>query len=42
MNEFARRLNVYIENHALNTGDSGCETVLDQLYQAYADTLSAR
>lgn len=38
MNEFARRLNVYIENHALNIGDSGCETVLDQLYQAYAES----
>ena len=37
MNDIVHRLNVYIESHALDLGDSGCETVLDQLYQAYAE-----
>ena len=31
MNNIAHRLNAYIESHALDLGDSGCETVLDQL-----------
>ena len=38
MNNIAHRLNAYIESHALDLGDSGCETVLDQLYQAYAES----
>lgn len=37
MNDIVHRLNAYIESHALDLGDSGCETVLDQLYQAYAE-----
>ena len=35
MNEIAKRLNAYIQSHPFDGGDSGCETVLDQLYQAY-------
>ena len=38
MNEIANRLNAYIQSHPFNAGDSGCETVLDQLYQAYAES----
>ena len=38
MNDIAARLNDYIENHPLDLGDSDCETVLDQLYQAYAES----
>ena len=38
MNEFARRLNAYIQKHPFDSGDSDCETVLDQLYQAYAES----
>ena len=36
MNDLVHRLNAYIESHAPDLGDSGCETVLNQLYQAYA------
>ena len=35
MNEIATRLNEYIQSHPYDAGDSGCDTVLDQLYQAY-------
>ena len=38
MKDLVHRLNAYIESHALDFGDSGCETVLDQLYQAYAES----
>ena len=38
MKDIARRLNAYIESHPLGLGDSNCETVLDQLYQAYAES----
>ena len=38
MNETANRLNAYIQSHPFDAGDSGCETVLDQLYQAYAES----
>ena len=34
----AKRLKVYIESHPFDFGDSECETVLDQLYQAYAES----
>ena len=34
MKDIARRLNAYIQAHPLDSGDSDCETVLDQLYQA--------
>ena len=38
MKDIAHRLNAYIERHPLDLGDSDCETVLDQLYQAYAES----
>ena len=38
MKDIAHRLNAYIESHAPDLGDSGCETILDQLYQAYAES----
>ena len=37
MNKIVERLKVYIETHPFDPGDSDCETVLDQLYQAYAE-----
>ena len=38
MDNIAQRLKAYIESHPFNPGDSECETVLDQLYQAYAES----
>ena len=38
MKDIAHRLNAYIQKHPFNSGDSDCETVLDQLYQAYAES----
>ena len=38
MKDIAHRLNAYIESHPLDLGDSDCKTVLDQLYQAYAES----
>ena len=38
MKDIVHRLSAYIENHPLDLGDSDCETVLDQLYQAYAES----
>ena len=38
MNEIALRLNAYIQKHPFGSGDSDCETVLDPLYQAYAES----
>ena len=38
MNEIANRLNTYIQSHPFDAGDSGCETVLEQLYQAYVES----
>lgn len=38
MDNIAKRLKAYIEAHPLDPGDSDCETVLDQLYQAYAES----
>ena len=38
MKEIARRLDAYIQTHPFDSGDSSCETVLDQLYQAYAES----
>lgn len=34
----AQRLKAYIEAHPFDSGDSDYETVLDQLYQAYAES----
>ena len=38
MNKIVERLKVYIETHPFDPGDSDCETVLDQLYQVYAES----
>ena len=38
MNEIAHSLDAYIQAHPFDSGDSDCETVLDQLYQAYAES----
>lgn len=35
MDNIAKRLKAYIEAHPFDSGDSDCETVLDQLFQAY-------
>ena len=37
MDKIAERLKVYIEAHPFDPGYSECETVMDQLYQAYAE-----
>ena len=38
MDKIANRLKAYIDAHPFDPGDSDCETVLDQLYQAYAES----
>ena len=38
MKEIARRMNAYIQKHPFDSWNSGCETVLDQLYQAYIES----
>ena len=38
MRDLANRLKAYIETHPFDAGDSNNETVLDQLYQAYAES----
>ena len=38
MEQFLQRFRSYIEAHPLDTGDEECPTVLDQLYQAYAES----
>ena len=38
MDKIAKQLNAYITAHPFDSGDSDCETVLDQLYQAYAES----
>ena len=38
MENIAKRLNAYIETHPFDSGDSDCETVLEQLYQAYVES----
>lgn len=38
MNDISRRLDAYIQAHPFDSGDSSYETVLDQLYQAYAES----
>lgn len=38
MDNIAKRLKAYIDTHPFDHGGSGCETVLDQLYQAYAES----
>ena len=38
MDNIAKRLASYMDKHSLDLGDTDCETVLDQLYQAYAES----
>ena len=38
MDELAQRLKAYIEAHPFDPGDSDCETILEQLYLAYAES----
>ena len=38
MKNIAKRLNAYITAHPFDPGESNYETVLDQLYQAYAES----
>ena len=38
MDKIAQRLKAYIDTHPIDLGDSDCETVLEQLYQAYAES----
>ena len=38
MKDIAHRLKAYIKTHPFDSGDSDCKTVLDQLYQAYAES----
>ena len=38
MDNVAKRLVSYMDKHPINLGDTDCETVLDQLYQAYAES----
>ena len=37
-NSLAQRLRTYIEAHPFDPGDSDYETVLDQIYQVYAES----
>ena len=38
MKDIPSRLNAYIQKHPFDSGNSDCKTVLDQLYQAYAES----
>ena len=38
MDNIAKRLAAYMDKHPINLGDTDCETVLDQLYRAYAES----
>ncbi len=38
MNKLAMRLNAYIDTHPFDPGTDECETVLDQLFQAYQES----
>ena len=38
MDNIAKRLKAYVDKHPFDSGDSDCETILDQLYQAYAES----
>ncbi|MCF2652845.1 hypothetical protein [Anaeromassilibacillus senegalensis] len=38
MDNIAKRMKAYIEIHPFDSGESDCKTVLDQLYQAYAES----
>ena len=38
MQSFAKALNAYTRDHPFDVGNGDAETVLDQLYQAYAES----
>ena len=38
MHNIAKRLTSYMDKHPVDLGDTDCETVLDQLYQAYTES----
>ena len=38
MDKIVQWLKAYIDTHPIDLGDSDCETVLDQLYEAYAES----
>lgn len=38
MQSISERLDKFIKTHTVDLGDIECETVLDQLYQAYAES----
>ena len=38
MKSISEALKTYTKTHPFDSGDSDCETVLDQLYQAYAES----
>ena len=38
MDRIAAKLKAYIDTYPLDLGEGDCETVLDQLYQAYAES----
>ena len=38
MDDFIKRLEVYIKSQKFDGGDSGCDTILDLLYQAYIES----
>ena len=38
MDKIANWLRAYIDTHPIDLGEGDCETILDQLYQAYAES----
>ena len=38
MDKIAEKLKAYIDTYPFDPGDNDCKTVLDQLYQAYAES----
>ena len=38
MDSIVNRLKAYMDTHPIDLGDSDCKTVLEQLYQAYAES----
>ena len=38
MHNIAKRLTSYMDKHPIDLGDTDCETIPDQLYQAYAES----
>ena len=38
MDNIVKRLQAYMDKHSIDLGDTDCETVIDQLYQTYAES----